>query len=44
MVEIVRCFSRLKQKNTKELIDGLIKIGLRGAADMIAEGINYDRK
>ncbi len=39
MVEIVRCFSRLKQKDTHNFINELRKIGLHGAADIIENGI-----
>ncbi|MCM1335563.1 MAG: hypothetical protein NC084_04505 [Bacteroides sp.] len=39
MAEIVRCFSRLNEKNTNSLLAELKKLGLADAAAMIAVGI-----
>lgn len=39
MVEIVRCFSRLEQKKTQNFLDGLRKLGLDGAAEIIEKRI-----
>ena len=39
MVEIVRCFSHLSQKNTQNFLDELRKINLQGVADIIENGM-----